>query len=1018
MKNTYRDVIVHPYKQESEKFVSKYSFWNEYNNADIVSDGDYQGILFNHLCADKNVNLINKYKKLSAINDKDFQWLISPCTDRMNNKSKYVIYREKFELAIQESLKMKNDLLYPFYMLCMEIMIEKNCEKYYDIFCINLKEPLTALLFKSIQLMKRFFETDLGKDEAFEPWMIENGYMLLFDEYPILFRLVCDLIYSSVCNLKECLTRIEEDSVVIRKRLNVNTKQKILRISSSVSDRHKDGRAVIIIQYEKGDKLVYKPRNMEIDRFWKEILLLISEKNKLLKLECAETISMKEYGYAEYVEYRPVMSEEDIKKYYYKCGVTLALISLLGGSDFHHENIIVSKGMPILVDLETLITPWAKREYATTESDPLTENMISLNIARTLLLTKWVGKSTDTAINIGAFTSANQNKKNYPIHLDGTPAYADRYIEEVIQGYQNCLLEICNNKDKIKRLINKVKTLSTRYVLRNTRIYYQLLNYFSNPIFLKNGSIYECATMRIYAPYLLACSDEVCKKIWSMIVEEQKAIKNLNIPIFMTKGDSTSLYDGYGNSLVEDFFQSTPYEIVLQNIERCSQEYLKSYTNFILKTLTLSRMQREQNYKLDWSYDDCQRIFEKNTVLETKKIEDEISKIYIEIISHILDKDKFIFVAPVKDRFTCRYEMTILDNSLYGGNLGVYIFLAMYYEYFNNDEEQKRLKIHIKKFLYNFISDASYLKFNDISFCQGVAGIIFFINKYSRIIDTTEFQEVILSVLEQLTLDKRNIKETDYFNGICGLLYSICDWTRNSDGEIPLFVKELIKDIVEMIMAACDGKYNLWFDSESDYKPLLGLAHGQSGYILALASALEFLEDNQKSRVKNIIKHAIEYENSQYCECDRNVPDYRRFKVNIRNTNPTKYVKRYMHGNCAGIIGCVLAYLRINDYIQIEMLEVWIERALKYLEKVEFVGNDSLCCGTSAWVDLLVEISKYPQYKEWCEKQIMRIINTRIKEGYVFNAFKEIRDISLFKGMAGVGYSLLRSIKDYPNIVC
>ena len=104
--------------------------------------------------------------------------------------------------------------------------------------------------------------------------------------------------------------------------------------------------------------------------------------------------------------------------------------------------------------------------------------------------------------------------------------------------------------------------------------------------------------------------------------------------------------------------------------------------------------------------------------------------------------------------------------------------------------------------------------------------------------------------------------------------------------------------------------------------------------------------------VLNIMRHAIKcllnYEESKFSEEDNNLPDYR------------KYIKCYMYGNCSGIIGAALAYGKIFKNIDQEWkTDKWYERALDFLENNRNLpGNDSLCCGTAAWLDLLNEIEK------------------------------------------------------------
>lgn len=85
---------------------------------------------------------------------------------------------------------------------------QTNFHIYYD----NTRSLINRTLKKSLELLKRYYqERKLHCKENFETWVLLEGYNELFNEYPILFRIVYDLIESEVKNLKECIDRISND---------------------------------------------------------------------------------------------------------------------------------------------------------------------------------------------------------------------------------------------------------------------------------------------------------------------------------------------------------------------------------------------------------------------------------------------------------------------------------------------------------------------------------------------------------------------------------------------------------------------------------------------------------------------------------------------------------------------------------------------------------------------------------------------------------------------------------------
>lgn len=83
-------------------------------------------------------------------------------------------------------------------------------------------------------------------------------------------------------------------------------------------------------------------------------------------------------------------------------------------------------------------------------------------------------------------------------------------------------------------------------------------------------------------------------------------------------------------------------------------------------------------------------------------------------------------------------------------------------------------------------------------------------------------------------------------------------------------------------------------------------------------------------------------------------------------------------------------------------------------QKDILIGNDSLCCGTAGWIDYLASCHKN---EEWSDELFKKIIFSINEQGYVFNGLEGVNEISLFKGMSGIGYSVLRYMGKYPSVL-
>lgn len=137
------------------------------------------------------------------------------------------------------------------------------------------------------------------------------------------------------------------------------------------------------------------------------------------------------------------------------------------------------------------------------------------------------------------------------------------------------------------------------------------------------------------------------------------------------------------------------------------------------------------------------------------------------------------------------------------------------------------------------------------------------LTQYTLVCNTNNpnsFVEMIFKIIK--SIPEKNItrsEESDYYNGIAGLLYIICDCYKKFNVDIDLYARNLIEYIVTDLFKRCDI-CGLWFQEEFYHQPLTGLAHGQSGYALALSKALPYINEGMRLKVTSQIQKCMDYE--------------------------------------------------------------------------------------------------------------------------------------------------------------
>lgn len=854
-----------------------------------------------------------------------------------------------------------------------------------------------------------YTESEFEKNDFIE-WLYADGIYDVVSEYPMCFKLLVNSIKLYIENINNLLERLNKDINEIQEVILNNYKpHKITSIKPALSDPHNGGQMVCQITFDQTHNVIYKPRGMEIDVAWNSFLNKLCAVSPIFCMTSLKIINKKDYGYVEYVKR---IETEEIDLYYKNAGVLLCLVSLFGGSDFHYENLIANGTTPVLIDLETIITPKPKRVFAEFEKGKETIN--AANVGRTLLLPRWVGNSVNNAREIGGFSSISDYGKNYHIH-NGKKTSADQYIIEFTSGYKEAYTYIVSHKEDILNIIRECSfdKCKYRYVFRRTALYYNLYRHFLHAAFLKNSLLYDAVVTRIGAGILLTFDDKTSNLLWNIVESEKKAIMNGDIPYFYCSGNNSSIIDS-STQLVEDFFENTPFETVEKNIHIMSEEQMAYDTKFIKNSLILSRNQSQEQINTELlSYHDITR---KRPEPDTMAILNEIDRIYEMLNDYRIKELDFEYYAPVRDRKTTRYNLDILEDTYYSGTWGVLLFHSAYSRLKQDSVLKQEVLEKINELTEVYFDNDDQSIYLDLGIAQGVAGVLKCLMCIAKILECDELyrkaEKIALQVKPEFVL---RCKESDFFGGLAGFIYSCSELYFNTQNKELINIIRISAD--ELSKRATQYKNISLWQTSMEYYPITGLAHGQSGYSVAMASAYKVLGGDKYLKLLNGV---IEYEETAYDATENNWLDYRKFNVARRQQDTSEqYNKRFMYGCCAGAPGIGMSRLILKHLLgNTDMFDAVIERVKTFCIKEKIVGNDSFCCGSTGWIDFLIELSIKRNDTSILDEAMKigtAIIPDKSGSDYVLSNLKEIYDIAFFKGLSGIGYQMIRLL-DADNI--
>jgi type 2 lantibiotic biosynthesis protein LanM len=203
--------------------------------------------------------------------------------------------------------------------------------------------------------------------------------------YPVLARVLGEACRQAIEGHLELLARLAEDREQLTTTL-LEDPGPLISITPS-GDPHRGGRSTATLTFTNGQKLIYKPRPLDLHTHFNEIVTWLNTKTGL-DLQTVRVFPRPGYGWLEYIPHTPCNDLTEVRRFYERQGALLALLYALDGTDMHHENLVANGDQPVLVDVETLFHP-AAGTTGPLAQDPACAAFLS-SVSRTSLLPRMV----------------------------------------------------------------------------------------------------------------------------------------------------------------------------------------------------------------------------------------------------------------------------------------------------------------------------------------------------------------------------------------------------------------------------------------------------------------------------------------------------------------------------------------------------------------------------------------------------------------------------------------------------
>src|SRR4029079_19488379 len=176
--------------------------------------------------------------------------------------------------------------------------------------------------------------------EKFVAEMTAAGFRQLFEEKPVLLRLISAVVRQWVETSREFIQRLDADLPFIRSAVQVGGQGGVFQMEGASSDPHNGGRSVKIVIFADGSKVFYKPKDLRVDVAWQELVGRLNRAAPPVELRAARALARDGYGWTACIEHAGCVAPDEFKTFFKRVGAWLALFHCFAANDMHQENIV------------------------------------------------------------------------------------------------------------------------------------------------------------------------------------------------------------------------------------------------------------------------------------------------------------------------------------------------------------------------------------------------------------------------------------------------------------------------------------------------------------------------------------------------------------------------------------------------------------------------------------------------------------------------------------------------------
>jgi type 2 lantibiotic biosynthesis protein LanM len=860
----------------------------------------------------------------------------------------------------------------------------------------------------------------------------QEGARIIYDEYvqawhagrrndlmrerPVLARLIGVAVMQWVEATSEMIERLTHDLPRITGLVASGAVLgPVATVLTDLSDPHRGGKTVSILTFGSGHKVVYKPKDLNVDVAWSGLIDWLNSHGAPVALRPVKTLPMGAYGWAEFIANESVASGipniRDAALYYRRAGGVLALLHLLRATDFHHENVIVSDDFPIAVDLETLMSPRVQGQEGPEPSGSveLAQSLLIESVLSTLYLPTWVwGRGDDLSpigglddpidrsltwtsfrgINTDAMAISSRDRDEAKTPPGGAARVAAQY-DEFIGGFNELYAFIVRERDSLLASDGPLAAFSdvvVRVILMATRAYLLAQRRARAYASLSDGAAWSLHFDLLLRGYV---AGDYSPELWASRALEREAAASCDVPLFTARGDSLWV-EAHSGRRIDFYLSASPFEQLVARAKAFGEDSRKFQERMVASAIAPTRAGRYLRWTAGEQVPDLLALSIKlGETLDESAITDGKTAAWYGL-------------SPIDHEHT---QVSVLAVDLYAGTTGIAVFLAAL--------ARETGRTRFRELALAAIEPARALLTSDLRKHAaralglgggiGVGSIIYGLIRIAALLDEPRLLVDARMIAKLIDADLiASDRSYDVIRGGAGAILALVALNRATGDRTTLERATAVgRHLLEARKADSTGKSG-WPTLERRGSHLTGISHGAAGIALAL---LRLYDATGEAAVRVGAIDALSYEREVFRPHLNDWPDFR--------FDPAPEDEARACQWCHGSAGIGLARLGCLDVVNDGEIVGEIEAALLNTLAAPVLPLDHLCCGNFGRLDFLLKAGirlERPELIALARASTYALVERAVDRGdFFWESGDDLMNPSLFRGTAGIGYHLLRT---------